>query len=68
MSEVREQAEQSATELRTWYDAYRFIGFTSEQAMQLLTRPQVVISQPSSPEMSEFMTKMTSWLNQGLAE
>jgi hypothetical protein len=63
--EILEGAENG----KHWYDAYRRVGFSHEDAMQLVCRVIVTTNvSGNSPEMSEFMSKMTMLLNRQIAE
>lgn len=59
--------QQGARELRAWFDAYREVGFSHEEALRLCCRSFVVLEQPnSSPEWSELATKLSAMLNREL--
>lgn len=49
-----------------WLLALMTAGFTREEAMALLTKPEIVVQ--SGPEFSELATKMNAIFNRDLSE
>lgn len=53
---------------RDWFDAYLTVGFTEEQAIQLVCRTIVSTNYTMSPEMEQAMSKLSMLFDRSLAE
>lgn len=66
--EIPQEIRDGAQNGRDWFDAYCEVGFTEEQAMQLVCRAVVSVQSTWPPEMMEAMQRQTAWLERMLAE
>lgn len=66
-----EQRQAIAADLQAWMAAYAEAGFSREEAIQMICRPNIVIQNPGAqmpPEQAELYERMNAILARQLAE